>query len=605
MSPPDSPTSLYHHHRMMYNSGEDPNATRFPVMSPKLKIPSHFDASVAINPTYTSSYFGVHRGAIGVLAVKHPIPLSSTGRSQYPSSPGKAGGKKGGSSGASKGKGARPLTGAAVVASHIEEATKNLTPFSREMWRAASARDEHRPSQHPPNVKIDPDYRAAGILASGVEGWGDGDLENPLSGGGPSPSKGALSKSAGGRGPISPLAMEDPERFSGTASPVGADAPMADNISVMSGVSSAVSFTANEMRPIQSMQKKKATIEPAPAVAARTRTAQPSTRVASSPSLAPVGLHVDNDAATGRVSQSTLGHPTPDLYDVWVPNNALPAARGLTRAASASALGARGAGGAVRPPSAGGGREQLQQSTRAKTSAPIPYVVHSAPMGWKLTTPARKRFVEAAALLAGMGENEPLPMPDRLSELPESLGLPPDLDERVRRGLAGPAPRQPLTTKVRQAVRRRHTDALATALDRVRLGTGGGNMRWMGREAHERQLKKIDTKIKMNVTAANRPQTLAESTVGFGSNAIGRRFRCLSDDADEELGNALETLRAEQKYQKDRGAYAKPNAMTGPQSWGVDNEVLFNDEGRPFSSSSSAFREGDNFPFLSDDPESL
>ena len=70
----------------------------------------------------------------------------------------------------------------------------------------------------------------------------------------------------------------------------------------------------------------------------------------------------------------------------------------------------------------------------------LPYQIHSAPLGWKLTTPARKRYVEAAAALAGYDDNEALPMPKKLSELAATLNLPKEFDGRLRRGLTGPRP---------------------------------------------------------------------------------------------------------------------------------------------------------------------
>ena len=681
----------------------------FPVMtSPPLKIPLHFDVSSdseALNPTYTSSYYGVHRGTIGVLAVKHPFHQSSssntntTRRAQQHGNGNGAGhdllSDDGAAAPANGGGGRRPLTTGKAVGVGArrdvqDDATKSLTPFSREMWNVLSEKEDGRrirgggtaqarqrqqqqQQQHPAGVHLDPEYRNAKALALlqrnnnnvAIEGWDDDDdrhNKNSLLAS-TRTNKSSGNKNATTTRPISPLNMEDPDLFfaaGGSSSPTGAaDALLAaaasadGGASVVSGVSSAaVSFTAADMRPITALMKKKkkkllpATQTTAAAAAAdhvlQTRSAPPPMTTQQGKTTAPSSSsqhhhqqHIFDDDQSGRASISTLGQPTPDLYDVWLPNNALPAGRGLESSRSASKLmttngssnsnssigGGGGGGVAPRPYSAGGVPQSQASMPRLQTSAPIPFVVHSSPMGWKLTTPARKRFVEAAALLAGLGDNERLPMPERLSELPESLGLSSGMQERARRGLAGPAPRLPLTSKIRQAVRRRHAEALSQALDRVRLGTGGGTMKWMGTESHLGQLKKIDTRIKMNVGAGNRPKILCDGNGGLGASAaIGRRFRRMPDEEDEELGRAIEVLRLaeqEQQQKKDRDKYvvsSQPQTnnngdapSSGPQSWGEQGVQFFSaDDEPPFETFDEGGRMmyneqgGDNVSLLDD-----
>jgi len=259
-------------------------------------------------------------------------------------------------------------------------------------------------------------------------------------------------------------------------------------------------------------------------------------------------------------SQSTLGVPRPEMYDQWLPHGKMPPRRSLSRAGlqqgesrqeqmptSPTGHGADGARARIHSDHGMGPAEAYsdtsfdQASQGASTfaheegEAEVGYIVHAAPMGWKLTTPARKRFVEATALLAGYGENECLPMPDKLSDLPDVLGIPQHLTNSLRQGSSGPMPGFPHQT---QAVKKNHMRAVTKHLDRTKSAQGGVTLKWMGADSHKAQLRKVDAKLKMTVSSANRPQKIVDDDTGEkkfgdqgyrlkvgGARTAGRRFR--------------------------------------------------------------------------------
>ena len=255
-------------------------------------------------------------------------------------------------------------------------------------------------------------------------------------------------------------------------------------------------------------------------------------------------------------SHSTLGIPNPVQYDRWLSNNALPIRSTLSRGGlqsapsaslrrpvadvSASAVSFRDGKamqhshsstfinvdhGIAPVTSIVMGEKSVgddtQQDTFADDEEEIPYVVHSAPMGWKLTTAARKKYVEATARLAGYGENEFLPMPTKLSKLGETMGVPNDFDKSLRSGGSGPAPSLPPSSAVRSAVKSRGSTARSQAVTRM----GAGKLKWRGIENHKLQLKRIDAKLKATVSATNRPNNLVDAGASIYGSVSGNSNR--------------------------------------------------------------------------------
>jgi hypothetical protein len=297
-----------------------------------------------------------------------------------------------------------------------------------------------------------------------------------------------------------------------------------------------------------------------------------------------------------QYSQSTLGIPQPELYDQWLPHGKLPPSRSLSRGGVrvpeafyeddyAPPQSPTSHGGihsdhglmATKPaPKADLSSNASYHSAGGSTFAhehpvqndEIGYIVHSAPMGWKLTTPARKRFVEAAALLAGLDENEPLPMSTRLSDLPGNLGISPALTGSLRQGSSGPLPGFAFNDP---NVKQNHKRAVTAHLDRTKAAQGGLTLKWMGADAHLAQMKKVDAKIKMKVSAANRPREIATEDYGpqpgepghvvkvGGIRTAGRKFRDMvhSESAPNIAGWAVGSNH-DQEISRD-GFNASPN----------------------------------------------
>ena len=205
------------------------------------------------------------------------------------------------------------------------------------------------------------------------------------------------------------------------------------------------------------------------------------------------------------------------------------ASASVSVSASASASAAAGTSSAPQGSSQRTVRTPHQPSATASEPDPVPYVVHSTPMGWKLTTSDRKRFVEAAARMGGYGEHEFLPMPEKLSQLGETMGIPGEFDSVLRSGGSGPSPSRQRPSATAMS---RGSSAREKAVERL----SKGELKWRGLEHHRRQMKKVDRKMKREVSAANRPKELLEArwagggmasramTVG-GRRTKGRTFR--------------------------------------------------------------------------------
>lgn len=297
---------------------------------------------------------------------------------------------------------------------------------------------------------------------------------------------------------------------------------------------------------------------------------------------------LDSAMAQSHFSRSTLGVPNPGMYDQWLTNNALP---GISRSLSRGGLTSGGLmweGVAGLPSTSPGKRatsppsnaqmhnktkrlhsdhgmipqtpsqhfDQTSQVISERSSVrsrgvtqhavedegePIPYIVHSAPMGWKLTTPARKKYVEATAALAGYGDNEFLPLPNKLSELGSTMGLPSEFDRSLRAGNSGPSPK--LFTR-NPEVGRRSKEAARRAVERKTP-----KLKWRGLDSHRIQLKKVDAMLRSTLSSSNRPNSLVDpgdsvygsmepsnSTMSLGKKVVkvggkrvmGRKFKSQS-----------------------------------------------------------------------------
>jgi hypothetical protein len=424
----------------------------------------HTVASAMVEPSsYAVNYFGIHRGEMGMLSHRRNIPQLS------------------GKEVAQKKVSAQVGIGGGFVKripKSSDPRVKNLTPFGQSLVVAAASSMESEELLSP-NVKLDPTYKYLLV-----------DTANRIQFVSPPNNK------ASGR--MSPTILDDDERT----------------------VNSQISAHSFERNPVFSPTTDKILDD--------------DDRTLDSEMAKTHFSHVS------RASHSTLGVPNPVRYDHWLSNNALPVRSSLSRGGlqSASSASLRGpvysvglsssrgskamrqsqsssglhADHGMAPVAKGVGEEKSLDTARQDTfmseqEEEIPYVVHSTPMGWKLTTAARKKYVEATARIAGYGDNEFLPMPAKLSKLADTMGVPPEFDRSLRGGGSGPAPSLGSSALARNAVSSRSKSAQAQAVVRM----GAGTLKWRGIENHKLQLKRVDAKLKGAISATNRPNNLVDA----------------------------------------------------------------------------------------------
>ena len=90
-------------------------------------------------------------------------------------------------------------------------------------------------------------------------------------------------------------------------------------------------------------------------------------------------------------------------------------------------------------------------------------------------------------------------------------------------------------TRMSSGVKRRQKNSALKALERIKAGGGGGQIKFKGMHAHVAQLKKVDNKLKVMVGASSRPRPLIDGENGVGSgSAGGRTFLQLYEGGGEE-----------------------------------------------------------------------
>ena len=503
-------------------------------------------------PVYSVNYFGVHQGEMGVLSQKRKIPNVN------------------------KGEVIRPRT-TASGAKAGNPRLKGLTPFGMSLAEAVLPQEELLP----PNIRLDPSYTYLRSTNT-------------------APALSEHLKLYRSQQHTAPAPHSSHER---SVSPLhdcpGGDIPDDHTVNTINSALSASSFERN------------ASLSPAKFSKGARNGNQEMDRVQEDEES------VDSAMAQSHFSKSTLGVPNPGMYDQWTVNNALP---GISRSLSRGGLFGDLAGQspwahpstpgeraqtlnrrATSPPSntmmhnqehrvhsdhrmvprpkateMTMNQQEASQVLSERTSVrsrggtesldsaePIPYIVHSAPMGWKLTTPARKRFVEATAQLAGYGDNEFLPLPEKLSQLGTTMGLPAEFDGSLRKGNSGPAPKLFVSNP---SVSKRSLEAAQRAVDR-----SAPPLKWRGLESHRIQLKKVDAKLRATLSGINRPAGLVdpgESVYGTmfpeerevkikaklvkvgGKRVKGRKFRSQSTP---NLGKLEKEEAGDEKEDKDEG----------------------------------------------------
>ena len=78
-------------------------------------------------------------------------------------------------------------------------------------------------------------------------------------------------------------------------------------------------------------------------------------------------------------------------------------------------------------------------------------------------------------------------------------------------------------TRMSSGVKRRQKNSALKALERIKAGGGGGQIKFKGMHAHVAQLKKVDNKLKVMVGASSRPRPLIDGENGVGSGSAGGR----------------------------------------------------------------------------------
>ncbi|GMH88444.1 hypothetical protein TrVE_jg6952 [Triparma verrucosa] len=495
-------------------------------------------------PVYSVNYFGVHHGEMGVLSQKRKIPTILGG--------------------------GRPRTGTRAATAK-DPNLSHLTPFGRQMAQTVLAPEDVLP----PNVRLDPSYvylrsaTTAPAFSEHINMYMNSrnEQQQPVQNTG---------------GAISPLheGFNDPQAGEPVAFVGANDVPDDNSVNTMNTQHS--NLTASSFERNQTLSPSKAH------------------RNQGMEQVEEDDRTLDSEMNKSYFSRSTLGVPNPGMYDQWLTNNALP---GISRSLSRGGLGSAGLlwenaandpgrNRAMSPPSNammhnkgrrlhsdhGMGPATPQQHfdqtsqiaeriserssvrSRGNHSAamaedegePIPYIVHSAPMGWKLTTPARKKYVEATAQLAGYGDNEFLPLPDKLSELGSTMGLPDEFDRSLRAGNSGPAPK---LFRKNPKVNQRSKEAAQRAVDRK-----APPLKWRGLDSHRIQLKKVDAMLRSTLSSSNRPSSLVDpgesvygaaqptsSTVSLGRKVVkvggrrttGRQFKSQSQ-TDLHQGTGVE-----------------------------------------------------------------
>ncbi|GMH66046.1 hypothetical protein TrLO_g12445 [Triparma laevis f. longispina] len=240
---------------------------------------------------------------------------------------------------------------------------------------------------------------------------------------------------------------------------------------------------------------------------------------------------LDSAMAQSHFSRSTLGVPNPGMYDQWLTNNALP---GISRSLSRGGLTSGGLmwEGVAGLPSTSPGKRA--------TSPPSNAQMHNKTKRLH-SDHARKKYVEATAALAGYGDNEFLPLPNKLSELGSTMGLPSEFDRSLRAGNSGPSPK--LFTR-NPEVGRRSKEAARRAVERKTP-----KLKWRGLDSHRIQLKKVDAMLRSTLSSSNRPNSLVDpgdsvygsmelsnSTMSLGKKVVkvggkrvmGRKFKSQS-----------------------------------------------------------------------------